>query len=69
MTPQEQEIEKMKSSITTELRLIFKANMKIFDWDIPENDDRKSAELIIGTMQKALDDLKTEVEAGKYNNY
>ncbi len=69
MTPQEQEIEKMRSSITTELRLIFKANMKIFDWDIPENDDRKSAELIIGTMQKALDDLKTEVEAGKYNNY
>jgi len=69
MTPQEQEIEKMRSSITTELRLIFKANMKIFDWDIPENDDRKSAELIVGTMQKALDDLKTEVEAGKYNNY
>ena len=69
MTPQEQEIEKMRSSIITELRLVFKANMKIFDWDIPENDDRKSAELIIETMQKALNELKAEVKDGKYDQY
>jgi hypothetical protein len=69
MTPQEQEIEKMRSSIKTELRLIFKANMKIFDWDIPENDDRKSAELIVRTMQEALDELKQEIADGKYDNY
>jgi len=69
LTPQEQEIEKMQDEITTELRAVFKANMKIFDWDIPENDDKKSAELIIDVMQKAMDGLKSEIEAGKYNNY
>ena len=69
MTPQEKEIEKMKSGIKTELRLVFKANMKIFDWDIPENDDRKSAELIYNVMQEALDELKAEIDAGKYNEY
>jgi hypothetical protein len=69
MTPQEQEIEKMQSEITTELRAVFKLNMKIFDWDIPENDDRKSAELIINVMQKAMDGLKKEIEAGKYDQY
>ena len=69
MTPQEQEIAKMHNEITTELRAVFKLNMKIFDWDIPENDDRKSAELIINVMQKAMDDLKSEIKAGKYNNY
>lgn len=69
MTPQEQEIEKMQNSIITELRAVFKANMKIFDWDIPENDDRKSAELIIDTMQKAMDELKEEAKAGKYDQY
>ena len=69
MTPQEQEIEKMQDEITTELRAVFKANMKIFDWDIPENDDKKSAELIIDVMQKAMDGLKSEIEAGKYDNY
>jgi hypothetical protein len=69
MTPQEQEIEKMQSEIRTELRAVFKLNMKIFDWDIPENDDRKSAELIINVMQKAMDGLKKEIEAGKYDQY
>ncbi len=69
MTPQEQEIKKMRSEITTEMRMVFKANMKIFDWDIPENDDRKSAELILRVMQDALDDLKKEVADGKYDNY
>jgi len=69
MTPQNQEIEKMQNSIITELRAVFKANMKIFDWDIPENDDRKSAELIIDTMQKAMDELKEEAKSGKYDQY
>jgi len=31
MTPQEQEIAKMKDEITTELRAVFKGNMKVFD--------------------------------------
>ena len=69
MTPQEQEIEKMQSEIKSELRAIFKANMKIFDWDIPENNDRKSAELIVDVMQKAIEQLKEEISHGKYDQY
>jgi len=69
MTPQEQEIKKMRSEITKEIRSVFKVNMKIFDWDIPENDDKRSAELILRVMQDALDDLKTEASNGKYDNY
>jgi ribosomal protein S2 len=59
----------MKGEIETEIRAIFKANMKIFDWDIPENDDRESAQLIINVMQEAIDKLKQEIEAGKFDNY
>jgi len=69
MTPQEKELEMMRTEITKELRAVFKANMKIFDWDIPENDDRKSAELIIGVMQDAVDELKQEIANGKYDQY
>ncbi|WP_041672701.1 hypothetical protein [Sulfurovum sp. NBC37-1] len=69
MTPQEKEMEMMKSEITKEIRAIFKANMKIFDWDIPENDDRKSAELISDVMQKAIDELKQEISDGKFDQY
>ena len=69
MTPQEQEIEKMQSEITKEIRAVFKVNMKVFDWDIPENDARKSADLILEVMQDALDNLKKDVAGGKYDNY
>jgi hypothetical protein len=69
MTPEEQQIEKSKESIKAELRLIFKANMKIFDWNIPENNDRKSAELISSVMQAALDELKEEIAEGKFDQY
>ena len=69
MNAQEKEMDMMKTEITKEVRAIFKTNMKIFDWDIPENDDRKSAEIILSHMQKALDELKAEVEEGKYDNY
>ena len=69
MSIQDKEIEKMKGEITTEIHLVFKANMKIFDWDIPENDDRKSAELIVSVMKEAVDELSEEVAAGKYDNY
>lgn len=69
MSIQEKEMEKMKGEITKEIRLVFKANMKIFDWDIPENDDRKSAEMILSVMKEALDELSQEVASGKYDNY
>ena len=69
MTPQEKEMEMMKSEISKEIRGIFKANMKIFDWDIPENDDRRSAELIIDVMQEAIDGLKKEISDGKFDQY
>ncbi|RUM71792.1 MAG: hypothetical protein DSZ10_06100 [Sulfurovum sp.] len=69
MTPEEKEIQKLKGEIKTELRAIFKANMKIFDWDIPEANDQKAAELIVSVMQEALDEIKKEVAAGEYANY
>ncbi len=69
MTPQEKELAALKSEIKKEIYAIFKANMKIFDWDIPENDDRASAKLILEAMQEALDALKAEVAEGQYDNY
>ena len=61
MTPLEKELAKMKESIKKEMRLIYKANMHIFDWDLPENDEKASAKAILQTMQEALDELKAEI--------
>jgi len=69
MTPQEQEIAKMKEVISSELRKVFTSNMTIFDWDIPENNDRKSAELIINVMQEEMEILQKEIQAGKFDQY
>ena len=60
MTPEEKEIQKLKGEIKKELALIFKANMKIFNWDIPETDDQKAAQLILSAMQEALDEIRQE---------
>ena len=43
--------------------------VKIFDWDIPENDDRRSAQLILEAMQEAVDRIRNDIENGKYDNY
>ena len=69
MNVQEKEMAMMKSEITKEIRAVFKTNMKIFDWDIPENDDKTSAELILAAMQDALDELKEEVASGHFDTY
>jgi len=58
-----------KEEIESELELLFKTNMKITNWDIPENDDKKAAEVLIEMMQDKLNLIKADVDAGKYDYY
>lgn len=62
-------VEALRSEIVSEIRGIFKMNMKFEDWNVPEPDDKKAANMIVGIMQEALDELKEEVREGKYDNY
>jgi len=64
-----EELSSRKAEIQKELELLFKVNMKITDWDVPEVDDKEAAKLILDIMQEKIDALRTDVEAGKYNNY
>jgi len=67
--PIKKELESRRKEIAAELKLLFKANMKITDWDVPETNDREAAQLLLEIMQEELDRLKAEVEAGEYDNY
>jgi len=58
-----------KSEIEKELELLFDTNMKITDWDVPEADDTKAADVILNIMEKKIHQLRTDVKAGKYENY
>jgi len=64
-----EELNSRKGEIQKELELLFKLNMKITDWDVPEVDDKEAAKLILDIMQEKIDALRSDVEAGKYNNY
>jgi len=64
-----EELASRKAEIEKELELLFKVNMKITDWDVPEPDDKEAAKLLLDIMQKKIDSLRADVEAGKYDNY
>ncbi|WP_297432951.1 hypothetical protein [Sulfurimonas sp.] len=58
-----------KAEIEKELELLFKANMKITDWDVPEGDDSEAADIILNIMDKKIQELRAAAKAGKYKNY
>ena len=65
----QKELESRRSEIRTAMELLFKANMKITDWDVPEADDNKAANIIVDILQEILDEIKVDVKAGKYDYY
>jgi len=69
MNPVEQDIGRRKDEIISEVNAIFKVNMKITDWDVPEADDTLAAKMILDIMQEALDGLKERLEAGEFKHY
>jgi len=54
-----------KAEIEKELELLFKANMKITDWDVPEGDDSEAADIILNIMDK---NCKNFVQQQKLEN-
>ena len=63
------EYESRKSEIETELELLFKTNLKITDWDIPETNDQESAEVLWNILNNKLQAIKKDVDAKKYSQY
>jgi hypothetical protein len=67
MTTIEKEFSSRKNEIKKELKFLFKANMKITDWDIPEVDNTKAAEILHTILQEGLDEIKEDIQAGKFD--
>jgi hypothetical protein len=55
---EEKELAKRKDEIQKDVYAIFRNNMDIFSWEIPENDESKSATLILEAMQEAIDEIR-----------
>ncbi len=65
----QKELESRKAEIRSAMELLFKANMKITDWDVPEADDNEAAKILLKILQETLDEIKVDVIAGKYDYY
>ena len=63
------ELESRRKEIAKGVELLFKANMKITDWDVPEADDTKAAKLLIEIIKEEVAKIEADIEAGKYENY
>ena len=69
MNPVEQDILSRKNEIISEVNGVFKLNMKITNWDVPEADDTLAGKMIIDIMQEALDGLKVKLSEGEFKDY
>jgi hypothetical protein len=65
----EKELDGRKKNIKREVTILFKANMKFTDWDIPEVDDTRAGEMIVDIMREALNEIEQDIKDGKYENY
>ncbi|MEJ2437468.1 MAG: hypothetical protein P8Y43_06000 [Sulfurovaceae bacterium] len=65
----QKELTSRKVEIQAALELLFKANMKITDWDVPEANDQEAAKMLIDILQEKLDAIREDVKNGKYINY
>jgi len=65
----QKELESRRSEIKKELELLFKANMKITDWDVPEANDNEAANILVNILQETLDEIKADIATGKYDYY
>ena len=65
----QKELASRKVEIQKEVEALFKTNMKITDWDVPEADDKEAAKILIGMIQEKIDCIKKDIEAGQYDYY
>ncbi len=65
----QKDLENRKEEIRQAMVMMFKANMTITDWDVPEGDDREAAKILLSIMQESLDTIKADIEAGRYDFY
>ncbi len=63
----EKEFESRKDEIKNELKFLFKANMKITGWDVPEADNKKAAKILHNILQEALNEIKEDIKNNQFD--
>ncbi len=51
-----------REEIQKELRFLYKANLKITNWDVPEADEREAKMVLVDILQEGLDAIREEID-------
>lgn len=58
---EQMELEGHRSEIISDVKSLVEKYRAIFDWDVPEIDQKLADKLILVEMRKALDDIEKEL--------
>jgi hypothetical protein len=59
---QQIEINRYRKEIEDDVRSLVEKYRRAMDWDIPENDDTKSDQLVLGAIRQALDEVEESIK-------
>jgi len=65
-TAVQKDLHARKEDIRDELESLFKSNLKIVDWNVPEPDDQDASEILVNILEEKLKEIKADVKDGKY---
>ncbi|EDZ62527.1 hypothetical protein SMGD1_2758 [Sulfurimonas gotlandica GD1] len=65
-TAVQKDLHARKEEIRNDLESLFKSNLKIVDWNVPEPDDQDASEILVSILEEKLQEIKADVKDGKY---
>jgi hypothetical protein len=62
----QKELKNREKEIKSELRLLFKTNLRITGWDVSEADNNEAAKLLLDIFREGLDEIDKDIKEGKF---
>ncbi|MEA2092173.1 MAG: STAS/SEC14 domain-containing protein [Campylobacterota bacterium] len=68
-TPVQKDLHSRKDAIENELESLFKSNLRVTDFNVPEPDGQDASQILVNILEDKLKKIKNDVQVGKYRNY
>ena len=69
ITPVQKDMHSRKKDIQNELESLFKSNLRVTDYNVPEPNGQDASEILLEIFQDKLRTIEDDVKAKKYMNY
>ena len=68
-TPVQKDMHSRKKDIQDELESLFKSNLRVTNYNVPEPNGQRSSEILVEILEEKLRSIQDDVKAKKYMNY